>query len=104
MIHEIGIITMAPLSEFEVSELAAGIQQALSSTRYACSSLSRIAGGSASYTFRGLLQAPITHNNGILTTTFIAKKATDFAAINTDFALDSNRSVCCTLFGMLKQE
>jgi hypothetical protein len=103
MIHKIGTI-MAPLSEVEVEELAAGIQQALSSTRYACSSLSRIAGGSASYTFRGLLQTPITHNDGTSTTTFIAKKATDFAAINTDFALDSNRSACCSLFSMLKHE
>ena len=84
---------MAPLTSDKLAQLAAGIQKDLSDTDYACTSLSRIPGGSASFTFRGSLESPIVLPDGRAVATAIVKKATDFAAINSDFALDSSRSV-----------
>lgn len=84
---------MAPLNSDEIQRLADIILQDLSGTDYACSSLHRITGGSASFTFRGILHSPRVMPDGSTTSSVIVKKATDFAAINSDFALDSRRSV-----------
>lgn len=84
---------MAPLSEHEIQKLTADVQNELSNTVFACSSLSRIVGGSASFTFRGGLLLPLSLPDGRTMMTVIVKKATDFAAINSDFELDSHRSV-----------
>lgn len=84
---------MAPLSSDEVQQLADSILHDLSATDYACSSLHRILGGSASFTFRGILQSPLVMPGGMTASSVIVKKATDFAAINIDFRLDSRRSV-----------
>lgn len=89
---------MAQLSEYEIQQLAAGIQKVLSRTVYACSSLDRIPGGSASFTYRGILQSPLALPDDTAITTVIIKKATDFAAINREFALDSSRSASSTSY------
>ncbi|KAJ4343928.1 hypothetical protein N0V95_006530 [Ascochyta clinopodiicola] len=83
---------MAPLTADEVLQLSTSIQYSLSHGQYACSSLSRITGGSSSFTFRGQLKTPIRLSDERIVTTVIVKKATDFAAVNKNFALDSNRS------------
>lgn len=84
---------MAPLSRDEIRELAFCILRDLSNTVYACSSVGRVTGGSAGFTFRGTLQSPLFSSDGTIRTSVILKKATDFAAINSDFALDATRSV-----------
>ncbi|KAJ4991645.1 hypothetical protein SVAN01_02760 [Stagonosporopsis vannaccii] len=83
---------MAPLSSDEAQKLADSILKDLCDTNFACSFLHRIPGGSASFTFRGILQSPFVMPDGTTTPSVIVKKATEFAAINSDFALDSRRS------------
>jgi hypothetical protein len=88
---------MATLNDGEVQQLATTIQDTLSTTRYSCSILNHMTGGSASFTFRGVLQGALRLEDGSLATTVIVKKATDFAAINRNFALDAERSVNLTI-------
>ncbi|KAJ8108073.1 hypothetical protein OPT61_g8425 [Boeremia exigua] len=85
--------SMAPLTQTEVQQLADSIQKDISTTHYACSSLDRITGGSASFTFRGVLRSPLALPIERETVSVIVKKATDFAAINSNFTLDARRSV-----------
>ena len=96
-IDRVSVNDMPPLTDLEIERLASDIQKTLLATRFACSSLMRITGGSTSYTFRGLLQMPLAVFDRKPTTTVIVKKATDHAAINTYFALDSSRSVSLVL-------
>jgi len=84
---------MAPLNSGDIQRLADSILQDLSGTEYACLFLHRIPGGSTSFTFRGILHSPLVMPDGSTIPSVIVKKATDFAAINSDFALDSRRSV-----------
>lgn len=86
-------ILMAPLDSVEIQQLAASILDDLSRGPYACSYLSRIVGGSASFTFRAEPLSPLVLAGKTTVTSVIVKKATSFAAINSDFALDSSRSV-----------
>ena len=88
---------MSPLNNDEVQQLTAEIQKAVASTDFACSSLTRVPGGSASFIFRGDLESPLSLLEGSILRSVlksvIVKKATEFAAVNRDFALDSGRSV-----------
>lgn len=88
---------MPTLSEDEIQQLAAEIQKAIACTDFACSSLTRILGGSASFVFRGNLVSPLSLREGSklisVMKSVIVKKATEFAAVNNDFSLDSGRSV-----------
>lgn len=88
---------MPPLSDDEIRQLTAKIQGELAGTDFACSSLTRIPGGSASFVFRGDLMSPLSLREGStlrsVLRSVIVKKATDFATVNSDFALDSERSV-----------
>lgn len=88
---------MPPLSDDEIRQLTAEIQEEIAGTDFACSSLTRIPGGSASFVFRGDLMSPLSLREGSslrsVLESVIVKKATKFAAVDTDFALDSARSV-----------
>lgn len=88
---------MPPLNDDEVQQLTTEIQKAIASTDFACSSLTRVPGGSASFIFRGDLESPLSLLEGSILRSVlksvVVKKATEFAAVNRDFALDSGRSV-----------
>jgi hypothetical protein len=88
---------MAPLSEDEIQRIATDTQNAIASTEFACASLTRVFGGSTSFVFRGDLVSPLSLRGGStlksVLRSVIVKKATDFAAVNSDFTLDPERSV-----------
>jgi hypothetical protein len=56
---------------------------------YACTSLVRLSGGTANFTYRGTLTTPLPEE----TTSIIIKHAEPFVAINSSFKLDVIRSV-----------
>lgn len=85
---------MAPLNAEEMNNISVSVKGVLLATPYTCSSLSRMTGGTANFTFRGIFDTPLTLSGGELVTTAVIKKATGFAAINKNFALDARRSVC----------
>ncbi|KAF3049351.1 hypothetical protein E8E11_004134 [Didymella keratinophila] len=88
---------MPPLTKDEIQQLTAEIQKAIARTDFACSSLTWVPGGSVSFIFRGDLESPLSLRDGSMLRSVlksvIVKKATEFAAVNRDFALDSGRSV-----------
>ena len=69
--------------------IAARILADLEGTPYACTSLMRLSGGSANFTYRGTLSTPISGG----ARTVIIKHAEPFVAINSSFKLDVVRSV-----------
>lgn len=83
-------------TQHEIDTISAGISIDLSTTRYACSSLERLSGGTTSFVFRGQLKEPLREQNdigSIQRTTIIAKTAEEFVALNRDFYLDASRAV-----------
>lgn len=64
----------------------------LLSTPYACSSLSRLSGGTANFVYRGTLRVPLCDPAG--TSTVILKHAEEFLAGFKDFKLTADRCVC----------
>jgi len=88
---------MPPLNKDDIQQLTAETQKAIARTDFACSSLTRVPGGSASFIFRGFLESPLSLCEGSMLRSVlksvIVKKTTEFAAVNRDFALDSGRSV-----------
>jgi len=88
---------MAPLDQAEKDQLSAQILQELSQTRYACSSLTPLSGGTANFVFRGILTQPFSlpQEDGIPTTTesVVVKHTTAFASVNRDFPLHVSRCV-----------
>lgn len=89
-------LVMPPLTKAEQDELSARIRQQLSTTRYACSSLTKLNGGSVNFIFRGALEEPVSFRKRdipMTATTVIIKHSTDFLSVNMDFKLDVSRSV-----------
>lgn len=84
-------------NQAEEDAIAAGIVQDLSKTRYTCSSVTQLTGGTANFVYRGTLTQPLSSpdadNGGPAKTTVIIKHSTDFVAINKDFPLDVTRCV-----------
>lgn len=65
-------------------EIRDQIAQQLSQTRFACSSLTRLSGGTANFVYRG---TPATPDS------IIIKHTKDYVASNQDFKLDAKRCV-----------
>lgn len=65
----------------------------LSAGKYACSSITRLDGGSANFTYRGLLITPFKDSDGELVKTVIVKHAEPYIATAQTWALDPIRSV-----------
>ncbi|KAL4804817.1 kinase-like domain-containing protein [Aspergillus unguis] len=63
------------------------IQQELSITSFACSSLTRLSGGTANFVYRGVLSTPLADG----TSTVIVKHAEDYLASNEEFKLSAKR-------------
>lgn len=77
--------------------IAAKVLADLKDGPYTCTSLVRLAGGSANFTYRGTLATPLPEG----TSTIIIKHAEPFVAIDSSFKLDVIRSV--HLFSQLKK-
>ncbi|KUI74211.1 hypothetical protein VM1G_10053 [Cytospora mali] len=68
----------------------------LSQTRYACSSLIKLSGGTANFVYRGNLLQPLDSQDGAKTATaktVVIKHSKDFVPGNIDFALDVTRCI-----------
>jgi hypothetical protein len=77
------------LQPVEKEQFGIQIAQQLSQTRYACSSLTVLNGGTANFLFRGILAQPLEDG----TKTVVLKHAKDFVAANRNFELDVSRCV-----------
>jgi hypothetical protein len=87
---------MLGLAQEEEEELSTRISQELSQTSYACSSLTKLHGGTVNFVFRGILAQPLPIHNGNLTTiakSVIIKHSEDFLSCNRDFLLEVSRCV-----------
>lgn len=81
----------------EEASVVALVQQELTNTPYACSSLARMSAGTTNYVFRGTLFEPLTAHNGLRCKTIIIKHAKDHVPENESFPLDLSRCVSfCT--------
>ncbi|KAF2439189.1 kinase-like protein [Karstenula rhodostoma CBS 690.94] len=86
---------MPPLPAPALQALATTLQSLLSTTPYACTSLTQLTGGTTSFVFLGTLTTPLvlTSPSGVQRTeeTVIIKHAAPFASIHTDFLVDAGR-------------
>ena len=78
-------------------EITSPILDELLSTPYACSSLSRLSGGTANFVYRGTLRVPLDDPAGTSNSTVILKHAEEFLAGFRDFKLTADRCVCFSL-------
>lgn len=85
---------MAPLNEGEEQELVRQILDHLSQIPYACSTLTKLSGGTANFLYRGVLLQPLEGEAGTKAAqTVVIKRSTGYAAVNRDFPLDVSRCV-----------
>ena len=86
---------MASLQKAKEGPLPSKLLERLSQTRYACSSLTQLSGGSTNYVYRGTLSNPLTPKEGETAPveTVIIKYSTGFLYVSRDFAIDLTRSV-----------
>ncbi|BCR83890.1 uncharacterized protein ACHE_11292A [Aspergillus chevalieri] len=77
------------MAQDEDHQITAKIEKSLTSTPYACSSLTRLSGGTANFIYRGILQRPLEDG----TKTVIIKHAEEFLASSKDFKLTAERCV-----------
>jgi hypothetical protein len=82
-------LTMASDAQIESSVIAQ-----LASTEYACSSITRLNGGTANFVYRG---QPNKNNHDDSSGVIIIKHTQDFVALNRSFNLDAERCVSCLL-------
>jgi len=79
----------------------AQVYEALSATRYACSSLARLTNGTTNFVFRGQLARPVVEGNEdgntVTATTVIVKHRAAHAALNNNLPIDASRAVCTLL-------
>jgi hypothetical protein len=73
--------------------IATKVREDLKGGPYACTSLVRLSGGSANFTYRGILTCPLPDQ----TSTIIIKHAEPYIAINSSWKLDVIRSVLLAL-------
>ncbi|KAF2819139.1 hypothetical protein CC86DRAFT_147191 [Ophiobolus disseminans] len=86
---------MPRLDTIELEHLSKHVQDAISSTPYACSSLEPLNGGTTSFVFRGVLVEPIAgdaapHQRTV--NTIIVKHAASFSSCNREFAVSDIRA------------
>ena len=84
------------MADSEISTISNLISKELSSTPYACSSLTRLSGGTANFVFRGVLAQPVapegdTHDDA--TRVVIVKHGEGYVASNREFKLSTERCV-----------
>jgi len=86
---------MASLVEAKQETLSSNLREKLSQTRYACSSLKQLSGGSTNYVYRGTLSSPLPPREGKTAPveTVIIKHSTGFLSVSRDFAIDMTRCV-----------
>ncbi|KAJ9133285.1 Kinase-like domain-containing protein [Pleurostoma richardsiae] len=83
---------MAKNEQIAKEQVATQVSRHLSQTRYACSSLTRVSGGSVNFVFRGVLVHPLLGAMGaIAARTIIVKHSAASLASNRDFLLDVSR-------------
>lgn len=70
--------------------IASEVQDQLSGTPYACTSLAIVNGGTANFLFRGNLARPLPDGEK----TVVLKHSRAYVSANRDFALDISRCVC----------
>jgi len=99
---------MAPPSKAELAALTATILDTLRGTRYSCSTLALLSGGSANFVYRGELVAPLSLPSiDVLTAapppvvpatvkTVIVKHFAEFLAVEKEFKIDVSRCVRST--------
>jgi hypothetical protein len=75
----------------EKDEIRDAIVQQLSQTPFACSSLTRLSGGTANFVYRGTPSTPDS---------IIIKHTKDYVASNQDFKLDAKR--CVSLYNVAR--
>ena len=92
------------LQQVEKEQFGIEVAKELSQTRYACSSLSLLSGGTANFLFRGILAQPLQDGRK----TVIIKHSKEFVSANRNFHLDVSRCVGylflflrCTSMGFL---
>lgn len=83
------VTTMTPPTD-EERAFTQQILDRLATSPYACSSLSRLTGGTANFLYRGTLHQPLPFPDA---RTVIVKCSTEYVAINRDFPLDVRRCV-----------
>lgn len=76
--------------------IAAKVLEDLKGGPYACTSLIRLSGGTANFTYRGTLTSPLPDK----ASTIIIKHAEPYIAINASWNLDVIRSVPPTAFSL----
>lgn len=75
-------------------DIEASVLSQLASTKYACSSITRLNGGTANFVYRGTLTDPESiGSTEPQKPNVIIKHTTDFVALNRDFKLDRERCV-----------
>ncbi|KAI0432001.1 kinase-like domain-containing protein [Xylaria sp. FL1042] len=87
---------MAPLSQEEQDGLVNKVYQALSETRYDCSSLTHLTNGTTNFVFRGKLIHPICEEgseSAVTATTVIVKHSLEHAALNKNLPIDTSRAL-----------
>lgn len=72
------------------AEITTPFLNELSTTPYACSTLTRLSGGTANFVYRGELRQPLDDG----TTTVVLKHAEEFLAGWREFRLTADRCVC----------
>lgn len=76
------------------ADIEASVFSQLASTNYACSSITRLNGGTANFVYRGVLRIPESIGSTEQERpNVIIKHTTDFVALNRDFKLDAERCV-----------
>lgn len=80
----------------ENDALTAKVHAFLSKTRYACSELTLLSGGSVNFVFRGVLRVPISP--ALENKTVIVKYSAAFLFVARSFSIDLSRCVCVRFF------
>ena len=76
------------------ADIEASLLSELAATKYACSSLTRLNGGTANFVYRGILTNPeYIEATKKVKANVIIKHTTDFVALNREFKLDGERCV-----------
>jgi hypothetical protein len=76
------------------ADIEAAVLSELSATKYACSSITRLNGGTANFVYGGVLSNPVSIGTAEQEkVNVIIKHTTDFVALNREFKLDGERCV-----------
>lgn len=85
---------MAPLDEEDEHAFTRQILDELAHTPYACSTLTKLSGGTANFLYRGTLLKPLEGDADTKAAqTVVIKRSTNFVAVNRNFPLDVTRCI-----------